>query len=128
MKNVVLLLFVFCFSISHAQTIELKKKHLKNYTGLIPPYEVNYNNRLEKVEATAITVSLVKDSIYVNVGLSKWSGTYTAIKTSKKTIEISGKMNGSGIKEIIILYPRKRKLIRKGLFPQSDAELKLKKD
>lgn len=117
-----------CFSKSQAQTIDLKKKHLKNYTGIIPAYEVNYNNHLEKVDASPITISLHKDSIYVTVGLSKWNGTYTVIKTSKKTYEISGKMTGSGIKEVIILHARKRKLIRKGLFPQPDAELEPKKD
>lgn len=128
MKNVVFFFIVVCFSKSFAQNIELKKKHLKTYTGIIPAYEVNYNNRLEKVEACPISISLVKDSIYVSVGLSKWNGTYSVIKTSKKTLEISGKMSGSGIKEIIILHTRKRKLVRKGLFPQPDVELKLKKD
>ena len=127
MKIVIYLIFSCCFSFSFSQNVAMNKKHLKQYTGIIPSYEVNFNNELTKIEPTTINITLFKDSLFVSVGLSKWSGTYKAVKTSKKTYELTGQMEGSGIQEILTLYKRKKKLVRKGLFPQPDAELNVKK-
>ena len=113
----------FCFS----QNVKLKKKYLKNYKGNIPTYEINYNNNLVKIDASEITIQLKKDSLYISVGSSIWSGIYSVAKTGKKTFEIIGKMNGSGISEVLKLNSRDKTIVRKGLFPQPDAELKWSK-
>lgn len=118
-------LFVtFCFS----QDIKLRKKYLKNYKGIISSYEVNYNNNLVKIEASEINIQLNKDSVYISIGSSKWVGTYTTIKSGKKSYELRGKMQGSGVLEVLSLNTKEKKIIRKGLFPQPDAELNWNKN
>lgn len=125
-------LFFSCFfalsiALCYGQNVKLKNKFLKNYKGSIPAYEVNYNNQLVKIEPSEITVQLKRDSIYIFVGKSSWAGIYSASKTSKKVFQISGKMQGTGIPEVLELNARDKTIIRKGLFPQPDAELKLNK-
>ncbi len=88
---------------------------------------MNLNNQLIPVNSTNIEVTLTKDSIYVNVGESKWDGTYTVSKIEKKRYELTGKMIGTGIPERLLLDTKLKKLSRKGLFPQPDAILEKKK-
>lgn len=110
-----------------SQSIKLKKKYLKTYIGRLPAYEMNLNNQLIPVNSSNIEVILTKDSIYVNVGASKWEGTYTVLKIEKKKFELTGSMSGTGIPEILLLDAKQRKITRKGLFPQPDAILEKKK-
>jgi hypothetical protein len=106
--------------------VKLKKKYLKSYVGRIPAYEVNLNNQIISINATEIKVSLTKDSIYVQVGTSKWEGIYSTIKLEKKNYELTGKMVGTGIPEILLLNGKAKKIIRKGLFPQPDTVMERK--
>ncbi len=126
MKLIVTFLFLSSLQVS-AQSIKLKKKYIKTYVGKIAGYEMNLNNQLIPVNATNIEVTLTKDSIYVNVGESKWDGTYTVTKIEKKRYELTGKMIGTGIPERLILDTKLKKLTRKGLFPQPDAILEKRK-
>jgi hypothetical protein len=61
--------------------------------------------------------------LYIIVGSGKWIGTYSVIKTEKKKYEIQGKMEGSGILEILYFDAKEKKITRKGLFPQPNAIL-----
>jgi hypothetical protein len=70
---------------------------------------------------------LTKDSIYINVGGSKWDGTYTVRKIEKKKFELTGKMFGTGIPERLFLDTKLKNITRKGLFPQPDAILQKNK-
>ncbi len=129
---VVMKLFLSCFFtistlIGFCQSVKLKNRFLKFYKGNIPAYEVNYNNQLVKIDATEIMVQLKKDSLYISVGASNWVGIYTVAKTGKKVFEITGKMEGTGIPEVLNLNTRNKTIVRKGLFPQPDAELKWSK-
>lgn len=126
MKLIVTFIFLSSLQVS-AQSIKLKKKYIKTYVGKIAGYEMNLNNQLIPVNATNIEVTLTKDSIYVNVGESKWDGTYTVTKIEKKRYELTGKMIGTGIPERLILDTKLKKLTRKGLFPQPDAILEKRK-
>ena len=110
-----------------AQSIKLKKKFLKTYGGSIPAYEMNLNNQIIPVNSSNLEVRLTKDSIYVNVGESKWEGTYIVSKLENKKFELTGKMFGTGIPERLLLDSKQKKLTRKGLFPQPDAILEKKK-
>lgn len=126
MKSI-LTLFLITFSYSlFAQSVALKKRFLNTYVGKIPSYEMNLNNQLIPVNSSNIEVILTKDSIYVNVGESKWNGTYIVSKIEKKRYELIGKMVGTGIPERLILDTKQKKLTRKGLFPQPDAILEKK--
>jgi hypothetical protein len=118
----VLIISFFTFNLS-AQPIKLKKKWQKFYVGKIPAYEVSLNNQAVQIDAVQIKVQLTKDSIYIQVGSAKWAGIYSASKLEKKKVEITGRMIGTGIPEILKLDMREKKIIRKGLFPQPDAVL-----
>ncbi|MBM3186351.1 MAG: hypothetical protein FJZ67_08615 [Bacteroidetes bacterium] len=100
---------------------------MKTYVGKIPSYEMNLNNQLILVNPSTIEVILTKDSIYVNVGESKWNGTYVVSKIEKQKYELTGKMLDTGIPERLIIDTKLKKLTRKGLFPQPDAILEKKK-
>jgi hypothetical protein len=120
--------FIFLISLQvSAQSIKLKKKFLKTYSGKIPAYEMNLNNQIIPVNSSNLEVRLTKDSIYVNVGESKWEGTYIVSKLENKKFELTGKMLGTGIPERLLLDTKQKKLTRKGLFPQPDAILEKKK-
>jgi hypothetical protein len=120
--------FIFLISLQvSAQSIKLKKKFLKTYSGKIPAYEMNLNNQIIPVNSSNLEVRLTKDSIYVNVGESKWEGTYIVSKLENKKFELTGKMLGTGIPERLLLDSKQKKLTRKGLFPQPDAILEKKK-
>ncbi len=121
-----LFLSIVSFFVS-AQSVNLKKKFLKTYSGKIPAYEMNLNNQLVPVNSTNIEVRLTKDSIYVNVADSKWNGTYNVSKIEKKRYELTGNMVGTGIPERLVLDTKLKKLTRKGLFPQPDSILEKKK-
>ena len=127
MKLFLSCLFAFSTALCFSQNVKLKKKYLKNYKGNIPTYEINYNNNLVRIDASEITVQLKKDSLYISVGPSKWAGIYSVAKTGKKTFEIIGKMEDSGVSEVLKLNARDKTIVRKGLFPQPDAELKWSK-
>lgn len=114
---------LFAFLQVSAQSIKLKKKYLKTYVGKIPAYEMNLNNQLVPVNSSNIELILTKDSIYINVGGSKWDGTYTVRKIEKKKFELTGKMFGTGIPERLFLDTKLKNITRKGLFPQPDAIL-----
>lgn len=118
---------LFAFLQVSAQSIKLKKKYLKTYVGKIPAYEMNLNNQLVPVNSSNIELILTKDSIYINVGGSKWDGTYTVRKIEKKKFELTGKMFGTGIPERLFLDTKLKNITRKGLFPQPDAILQKKK-
>lgn len=126
MKLIVTLFFTILSVVASAQSVKLKKKYLKSYVGRIPAYEVNLNNQIISINATEIKVSLTKDSIYVQVGTSKWEGIYSTIKLEKKNYELTGKMDGTGIPEILLLNGKAKKIIRKGLFPQPDTVMERK--
>ncbi len=126
MKLIVTLFFTILSVVASAQSVKLKKKYLKSYVGRIPAYEVNLNNQIISINATEIKVSLTKDSIYVQVGTSKWEGIYSTIKLEKKNYELTGKMDGTGIPEILLLNGKVKKIIRKGLFPQPDTVMERK--
>ena len=126
MKLIVTLFFTILSVVASAQSVKLKKKYLKSYVGRIPAYEVNLNNQIISINATEIKVSLTKDSIYVQVGTSKWEGIYSTIKLEKKNYELTGKMVGTGIPEILLLNGKAKKIIRKGLFPQPDTVMERK--
>ncbi|MFM7668732.1 MAG: hypothetical protein ACKO7D_11165 [Bacteroidota bacterium] len=126
MKFIVTFLLLSSLHLS-AQSIKLKKKYLKTYVGKIPSYEMNLNNQLILVNPSTIEVILTKDSIYVNVGESKWNGTYVVSKIEKQKYELTGKMLDTGIPERLIIDTKLKKLTRKGLFPQPDAILEKKK-
>lgn len=118
---------LFAFLQVSAQSIKLKKKYLKTYVGKIPAYEMNLNNQLVPVNSSNIELILTKDSIYINVGGSKWDGTYTVRKIEKKKFELTGKMFGTGIPERLFLDTKLKNITRKGLFPQPDAILQKNK-
>ncbi len=110
-----------------AQSVSLKKKYLKSYFGQIPAYEVNLNNQLIPVNTSSIEVRLTKDSLYIQIENAKWEGTYSVSKLEKKKFEITGKMNETGVPEIIFLNAKEKKITRRGLFPQPDAFLERRK-
>jgi hypothetical protein len=101
----------------------LKKKYLKTYVGKIPPYEVSLNNEIIPIKSTEIEIYLSPDSLIINVGSAKWQGTYSASKIERKKFEIIGKMEGTGVPEILFLDGKNKTITRKGLFPQPDVTL-----
>jgi hypothetical protein len=119
-KGLLLLLFSISFTQLNAQA--LKRKYRGIYTGQIPKYEVKMGSKTYDVNASEIKAYLDRDSIYLEIGTSRYASSYFIESKEKQFILTSPRVH-SGIPELFILDPKTKTMIRKGLYPQPDATL-----
>jgi hypothetical protein len=119
-KGLLLLLFSISFTQLNAQA--LKRKYRGIYTGQIPTYEVKMGSNTYVVNASEIKAYLDRDSIFLEIGTYRYASGYSIEKNEKQFI-LSAQREQSGILEQLILDPKTKRMIRKGLYPQPDATL-----
>jgi hypothetical protein len=119
-KGLLLLLFSISFTQLNAQA--LKRKYRGIYTGQIPKYEVKMGSKTYDVNASEIKAYLDRDSIYLEIGTSRYASSYF-IESKEKQFILTSPREHSGIPELFILDPKTKTMIRKGLYPQPDATL-----
>jgi hypothetical protein len=119
-KGLLLLLFSISFTQLNAQA--LKRKYRGIYTGQIPKYEVKMGSKTYDVNASEIKAYLDRDSIYLEIGTSRYASSYF-IEIKEKQYILTSPREHSGIPELFILDPKTKTMVRKGLYPQPDSTL-----
>jgi hypothetical protein len=119
-KGLLLLLFSISFTQLNAQA--LKRKYRGIYTGQIPKYEVKMGSKTYDVNASEIKAYLDRDSIYLEIGTSRYASSYF-IESKEKQFILTSPREHSGIPELFILDPKTKTMVRKGLYPQPDSTL-----
>jgi hypothetical protein len=119
-KGLVLLLFSISFTQLNAQA--LKRKYRGVYEGQIPAYEVRMGQDVFTVKPTTLRIFLDRDSLFLEIGKYRYASGY-ATENKEKQFILSAQREQSGIPEQLILDPKSKTMIRKGLYPQPDATL-----
>lgn len=123
LRFIALIILVFTIkTASFGQTQSVKRKYRGIYEGTIPNYEVRMGQDIIAVKATNMHVYLDRDSVYFEIGTYRYNSTFQLEKTSASLLINSDREN-SGIPEQLILDPKTKTMIRKGLYPQPDATL-----
>lgn len=123
LRFIALIILVFTIkTASFGQTQSVKRKYRGIYEGTIPTYEVRMGQDIIAVKATNMHVYLDRDSVYFEIGTFRYNSTFQLEKTSASLLINSDREN-SGIPEQLILDPKTKTMIRKGLYPQPDATL-----
>ena len=100
----------------------MKRKHRGTYTGQIPAYEVKMGTNTYVVNASEMKAYLDRDSIILEIGSYRYAATYN-LEQSKETLTLTSIRENSGIVEQLLLDPKTKTIVRKGLYPQPDAIL-----
>lgn len=119
-KGLLLLLFSISFTQLNAQS--LKRKYRGIYVGQIDAYEVKMGTTTYNVNASDIKVLIDRDSIILEIGAYRYAAPYN-LETANATLTLTSNRENSGIAEQLILDPKTKKIVRKGLYPQPDATL-----
>lgn len=119
-KGLLLLLFSISFTQLNAQA--LKRKYRGIYIGQIPTYEVKMGTSTYVVNASELKAYVDRDSIIIEIGSYRYAAPYN-LEQSKETLTLTSIRENSGILEQLILDPKTKTMIRKGLYPQPDAIL-----
>jgi len=120
MKYVLISFLVFCTLDLSAQ---IKKRDLGIYQGTLAAYQINNGKQLLDVEACTIQVTLSKENLRLDIGTKSYKGLYLVKKTKRRDYYISFLTPNSQLEEIFILRGKKKKMKRKGIFPQPDCTL-----
>lgn len=124
------LLFLLIFPIlSFGQNkIELKRKYLGSYEGIIPGYSIESSQDIMNVAATDIVITIGKNQVEITVGGNALFGTFTVMFEAKSYYLLDVVVDGQLANERILVYKRGRHLSRDGMYPQPVTELtKIKK-
>ena len=119
-KGLLLLLFSISFTQLNAQS--LKRKFRGTYTGQIPAYEVKMGTSTYGVNAIALIALVDRDSVFLEIGSYRYAAPYN-LEQSKETLTLTSIRENSGIVEQLLLDPKTKTIVRKGLYPQPDAIL-----
>lgn len=123
LRFISLIILVFAMTTaSFGQSQALKRKYRGIYEGTIPSYEVRMGQDIIVVNATNMRIELNRDSINLEIKTYRYNSTYQLEKTSA-SFKITANRENSGIPEQLILDPKTKTMIRKGLYPQPDATL-----
>jgi hypothetical protein len=107
-----------------AQTVRLKRKYLKEYQGEMTKYSALIGKEMLEVSPAKMVIKLDKDSLFLSIGNSHYTGVYTATKsTDKEEVIVIMDRDNSKIPERFILNKKNKTIVRKGIFPQPDAYL-----
>jgi len=117
-----LLILLFSISFTQLNAQALKRKYRGIYSGQIPAYEVKMGSNIYVVNASEIIAYLDRDSIFLEIGTSRYASSYF-IENKEKQFILTSPRAQSGIPELFILDPKTKGMVRKGLYPQPDAAL-----
>lgn len=117
-----LLLLLFSISFTHLNAQVLKRKYRGIYVGQIGAYEVKMGTSTYVVNTSEIKAYIDRDSIILEIGSYRYAAPYN-LETAKETLTLASIRENSGIVEQLILDPKTKTMVRKGLYPQPDATL-----
>ncbi|MFZ9612500.1 MAG: hypothetical protein ACO29Q_04395 [Crocinitomicaceae bacterium] len=107
-----------------AQTVRIKRKYCKTYSGEMPAYSAILGQEKIELGAAVIRIKLQRDSLFLTIGTLEIAGLYVAQSSANKhEIVLEMPRENSGINERLILNTAKKTLLRKGVFPQPDVQL-----
>jgi hypothetical protein len=122
------LIFIFVLAlplISLGQKeVNLKRKFMKSYSGIIPSYSMDVGDNIVEVTATPISIQIDKDSVFFVIGQNRFQGTYTIMFEANKYYLLNAIIDGQLANERIMIHKRGRTISRDGLYPQPMSELK----
>jgi hypothetical protein len=123
LRLVCLIVLVFATTISVVgQSKPIKRKYRGVYEGQIPAYEVRMGQDVFTVKPTTLRILLDRDSIFLEIGTYRYASGYS-LENKEKQFMLSAQRDQSGIPEQLILDPKTKTMVRKGLYPQPDATL-----
>lgn len=123
LRLICLIALVFATAISVVgQSKPIKRKYRGVYEGQIPAYEVRMGQEVYTVKASNLRILLDRDSVFFEIGTYRYASGYS-IENNEKQFSLSATRDQSGISEQLILDPKTKTMIRKGLYPQPDATL-----
>ncbi len=122
------LIFIFAFLLPLSsigqKEVNLKRKYMKSYSGIIPGYNMDVGDNIVEVTATPISIEIDKDSIFFKIGQNNFQGTYTVMFEANKYYLLNAVIDGQLANERIMIHKRGKTISRDGLYPQPMAELK----
>jgi hypothetical protein len=129
MRIFFLSLIVVVFSSTAFGQSKLKKKFRSTYEGTIPSYQIKMGQEIVEVNATSIQVTISKDSLFLFLDKASYAASFELKKweNEKKLLAFKVQFSEERLPEIYLLETKNKVLTRKGLYPQPDVELKLKK-
>ena len=105
----------------------MPKKFRATFEGEIPSYYIHGGDTLIEISKTSISISFTKNEINVEVGNKKYAGSYESLK-KKGIFYITTQMENLHVNEFIELNKKSKLLLRKGVSPQPNALLKMRRD
>lgn len=103
---------------------QIKKKDLGRYVGTIESYKINSGQELLTVKACPISVTLNKETLLLNIGSTEFKTVYRMKKIERRSYMISIDVPYSDLEESFSLNGKDKIMLRKGIFPQPNCELK----
>ena len=103
---------------------QIKKKDLGRYVGTIESYKINNGQELLTVEACPISVTLNKEILLLNIGSKEFKTVYRMKKLERRSYMIFIDVPYSDLEESFSLNGKDKIMLRKGIFPQPNCELK----
>lgn len=104
--------------------VNLKRKYMKSYSGIIPSYSMDVGDNIVEVTAVPISIQIEKDSVFFKIGQNKFQGTYTVMFEANKYYLINAVNDSQLANERIMVHKRGKSISRDGLYPQPMADLK----
>lgn len=116
------LILILLVQTAFSQAKPIKRKYRGIYVGEIQSYEVQMGAQKMKVSPVTCKLYLERDSLFIEIGNKKYAAAYS-IEKLDQTYKLTAERTNSGIAEVFYLDPRTKSMVRKGLYPQPDAEL-----
>lgn len=120
-----LLLSVSFLANSQKLVENLRWYDLGRYEGEIPSYSIHTDTAKIEVQATPITILIKKDSVYMELGTIEKSGSYRVLFKGDGYYVVDAFFEGDIHTERLVFY-RGKLMVREGLNPQPNTELKRK--
>lgn len=105
----------------------LKKKYLGTYSGTIESYRMGIGEDVLSVEPATVEVTITPDSLVQSIGGISTSGTYVLRESKKEYFVLEFRPKDQLILVEYRIYRKGKKILRKGIYPQPDAELFLRR-
>jgi hypothetical protein len=129
MKKLLLVVsFLVCSTAWSQKPIELKKKFLGSYSGMIASFKLDTGEDLVDIEREKISLMIDVDSVKFTIGRNSLTGSYTVLFEAKKYYVLDCIIPGRLAGERVVIYKAGKKISRDGLYPQPSAMLTKDKD
>lgn len=121
----IVFIFIFTSFFADSQTLvtSLKKKNLGLYQGEIPAYDYIMDTLSVSVDETTIEILLTADAIDITIGRINKKGSYHVLFKGKDYYVLDAFFEGDTLTERLVLYEKRRTVLREGSYPQPNTTL-----